>query len=44
MTCPFPYLELVRKGLVAAKGHHLAEPPQVPLNLPLLFMYILHKK
>lgn len=39
-----PYLEPGRKGLVAAKGHHLAEPPQALLNLPLLFMYILHKK
>lgn len=38
-----PDLELGRKGLVAAKGHHLAEPPQLPLGF-FLFMYILHKK
>lgn len=30
------------RRLVAAKGHHLAELPQVPLGF-FLFVYILHK-
>lgn len=39
-----PDLEPGRKRLMAAKGHYRPAPPQALMNLPLLFMYILHKK